>query len=673
MGLKEVRQLMKKGEYRQAIDVLEKITPEDQLESKILKTELLLENGDLNKAASLAKKTLKESRAFGTNTQKLKSLINQGWVHYFHCALSELQEMIEESEKLLSSVSTDTDLKTREYQSWIHYLKGLVHYGKGELDLTLDHSQKCLTLSESTGNQHMMIKSLIGIGTMHLEAMGNQDLALDSFKRMLSIAEATGNKSDIAWAFYTLGNYHGATGDNDKKELYCEKSLDFYQELDNKNMIANLMNMLGHVHSAKEEHGLAIDYYRKALEIYQNYGRKGSVAMIYNNMGSAFAAIGDLDKAINYYKQSLNIEEELGQKGASSTSLLLISRIHTLKGELDHALDYINKSLSIVRELKNEIAIAWCLKDLSMIHALKGEPETAMAEIEQSLQVFRQVDKKDGIAYCLVQQGINHKLLGKLEQAREDLEKGLDMLKIHLSKSNISYLASHALFHLILISQELNDLKKAKYYLKEIQEVKKARTSRYVSLRARFAEAVVLKMSNRGFDIFQAQRIFQQISSEEIIDHEITMLAMLHSCELLILELKITDAGEELLHEISNLLLKISEHAKKQNSHFLVVYSYLLQARLALVEGKLSDASKLLEACLIFAGEKKIKILLDRIKKEQEQIHQEIETWEELANRNAPVKERIEQARMENYILEAKKMQEAMVHSLADDKLSNTG
>ena len=78
MGLREVHLLMQKGEYKQALNILDSVTFEDQLDGKILKTELLIENGDLKKAASLAGETLKESRASGTAVQTLKALINQG-------------------------------------------------------------------------------------------------------------------------------------------------------------------------------------------------------------------------------------------------------------------------------------------------------------------------------------------------------------------------------------------------------------------------------------------------------------------------------------------------------------------------------------------------------------------------------------------------------------------
>ncbi len=81
MGLREVHLLMQKGEYKQALNILDSVTFEDQLDGKILKTELLIENGDLKKAASLAEETLKASRSTGKAVQKLKALINKGRLH----------------------------------------------------------------------------------------------------------------------------------------------------------------------------------------------------------------------------------------------------------------------------------------------------------------------------------------------------------------------------------------------------------------------------------------------------------------------------------------------------------------------------------------------------------------------------------------------------------------
>ena len=54
------------------------------------------------------------------------------------------------------------------------------------------------------------------------------------------------------------------------------------------------------------------------------------------------------------------------------------------------------------------------------------------------------------------------------------------------------------------------------------------------------------------------------------------------------------------------------------------------------------------------------------MKYEQETITSELDKWEELFERKASIQERLKQARVENYIVEAKRIQEAWVRPSVD-------
>jgi hypothetical protein len=66
-------------------------------------------------------------------------------------------------------------------------------------------------------------------------------------------------------------------------------------------------------------------------------------------------------------------------------------------------------------------------------------------------------------------------------------------------------------------------------------------------------------------------------------DHSLTVTAMIHLCDLLLYELKVS--GEDgLFGEIVDLVSRLLEIAKEHSSHSLLAETCLLQSKLALIE-----------------------------------------------------------------------------------------
>ena len=106
--------------------------------------------------------------------------------------------------------------------------------------------------------------------------------------------------------------------------------------------------------------------------------------------------------------------------------------------------------------------------------------------------------------------------------------------------------------------------------------------------------------------------------------------------------------------------------AQSQNSSLVIAMALILKTKLSLVEGKVEEASNLLSTAKRIAEEKKLRYLLPKVKYEQETIQSELDKWEELFERKASIQERLQQARVETYIVEAKRIQEAWVRPSVD-------
>ncbi|MFW9914642.1 MAG: hypothetical protein ACFFGZ_03440 [Candidatus Thorarchaeota archaeon] len=142
---------------------------------------------------------------------------------------------------------------------------------------------------------------------------------------------------------------------------------------------------------------------------------------------------------------------------------------------------------------------------------------------------------------------------------------------------------------------------------------------------------------------------------ESALSENNTQLAMVNLCELLLDELKAY--GElSVLQEASSLADRLYSLAQDRHSLSLVVTSLILKAKFAMIEGDLMTATRYLEQARVTAEEKNLGQLAEKATAETRQLEAQFETWEQLIQRNAPIKERVEQARIADYLKDVEKL-----------------
>jgi hypothetical protein len=107
---------------------------------------------------------------------------------------------------------------------------------------------------------------------------------------------------------------------------------------------------------------------------------------------------------------------------------------------------------------------------------------------------------------------------------------------------------------------------------------------------------------------------------------------------------------DEILNEVKDLIEKLHNIAKKQVSHSLLIETYVLQSKLALLEMDVQTAKKLLELALVTAERKGLRNLAIKIYSEKTLLETQIEKWEYLVKQKAPLNERLELTRLEEMI-----------------------
>ena len=413
----------------------------------------------------------------------------------------------------------------------------------------------------------------------------------------------------------------------DKGEL--QSSLDCYQKsltarksLRNELAIAETLGGIGWVHIHTSEYRLALENFQKCLVISKKLGNKYEIARSFNSLGLYYANTGDLDSSLKYFEKSLTLSKGLSYDSLMATLYINTSSVYRKREEHERALDCLQEGLAIIEKTGNIVKIAYIHSLISSVYLAKTQFDFSLESAKKSLDSWREIGRKflkaaelQWIAYIHISKGEYRTALEKSQEA--------------LFKS-----------------------RKIQKNLEQLQELIQKSRNELIEQSTRFAKAMILKKSKRGLMKLQAKQKFQQIVDEEIIGLEIAVLATLNLFELYLLGLKVVDDPRELLLEITKLSNKLYETGKNQESPRVMVMALLIQAKLALIEFRLNEANELLDEAHTLAEKYGLSDLLNKIIAEQKQFKNEFNKWKELIERNASIRDRMDQANLEESLSE---------------------
>jgi tetratricopeptide (TPR) repeat protein len=291
--------------------------------------------------------------------------------------------------------------------------------------------------------------------------------------------------------------------------------------------------------------------------------------------------------------------------------------VYVNKGETDQALTHYKKSLAINEATGNKRSIAVNLGNIGEAYIGKGDFNTALDYFKRALSLYREIENDWGLAEVLY----------------------------------------------VLIREFFDDLPSAttSSYLDEFQEINDRRGEiPLITQKFRLAKAIALKKSVRLTEKMMALSIFQEVAEEDIVWYELTVTAMINLSELLLFELK-TTGDETVLNDVKKLTRKLQSIAETQDSYWLLVETYILQSKLALMELDLEKAQRLLTDADQIAGKKKFAQLTKTISVEQDLLSSQFSKWERIISQNPSIKERIELTQLNNLL-------ERMLHKKYDEQ-----
>ncbi|MFX0081559.1 MAG: tetratricopeptide repeat protein [Candidatus Hodarchaeota archaeon] len=344
---------------------------------------------------------------------------------------------------------------------------------------------------------------------------------------------------------------------------------------------------------------------------------------------------GNIDKALEYGGEGLKISEEYDNKKELALALQLNSLYYLIAGNLDLSLEYLEECLKVQKTYRKRDD--WLIfKDLGVLHGIKGELNIALEYTKQSLALAEEIGNKNFIGQCINNSALIYRQKGDLDLAMEALERNITIWEELDNKRNLM----GGLDSLFIVCLDVNSIRRAQQYLMRMQQINEQVKDKGYDVACRVNKALMLKMSPNSLDLEKAKEILQQIVEEEIINWEFTERALLHLCEIFLLELHTYD-NQEVLSDINLLINRLQEYAESQHSIRMLTEVNLLRGKFALIKMNMGHARQFLTRAQSIADEHGLHLLARTVSSEHDKLLEQLEEWEHLRRIKAPVSERL--------------------------------
>jgi len=370
------------------------------------------------------------------------------------------------------------------------------------------------------------------------------------------------------------------------------------------------------------------------LTLQEKIGEKLDIARIYWHLGEVYLLKGEPTIALDYAMKSLDIQKELNNQVGIATSLSLVGLSYYSKGEFDQALKFSKQSLT-VDEISSFTKHA-TLHLLGAIYKEKGELDRTLSYYNRAVTLAENEDYNEGFIENMMGIGAIYRMKGEHNLATEYLKRSLE-----LSEKNKSLYGMNAsLFYLVLLNLDINSREQAHKYLSQLRELVDQTGSKIFNQMHQIAKALYLKKSGRIRNRTEAENLLKQIVENDIASPRLYFSAIVNLCDLFLEELYMTN-NSEVLGELNPLITKIFKISENQRAYLWLAEIKLLQAKLALIQMDIEAAKRLFTQAQQIAEFHGLNLLAIKISSEHDNLLDQLNEWDNLKTKNAPMSERI--------------------------------
>ncbi len=399
---------------------------------------------------------------------------------------------------------------------------------------------------------------------------------------------------------YIKGKIAHFRGNFDQAIEYFDEAMVLSEKNDFKSLQFHILNTIAITYYEKGNLEASLELFKKAIKIVEYIKNKFLAVRIIGNMGLIYFDLGLVDEAIEHHKGAQHIAEEINDLSGIAINLHNIGRCFIFKGELNLALEYMFKSSEFFRDLNQKDSLAITFLNIGEIYYSRGQLLEACEFYQEIINMTDEINKRT-LGVALTYLGLISYEQNDNESAMSFLEKGLHILK----ERNISNYIPKALFHIIQVAIDMEKMDISNKYLMELENFNENTSGTYIKQLSMLAKGLILSQSLRVRDRGRAEEIFREIIQCKNCHYEHPILALYNLCKLLIKEyLEIKD--NNVIKELESLNSELSEIAENKKNYKLLLESHLIKSQLLIINGKISEAKKLLNTAEKIAREQEI-------------------------------------------------------------------
>ncbi|NHK31661.1 MAG: hypothetical protein FK730_09940 [Asgard group archaeon] len=603
-NLQEIWELLFNRKLDEAKDKLEKFEKKGKLskEEKIRLNLLYSKYYDLildkknrqenqQKALDISIQSLEESKKTDNKLLIIDVLLNLAWILLERHLYDDSLEKVIDAEKIISEFKSENN-EILQRKAMHLYLKGANNSWLGELDASDKNLFEGLEICKKIDEK--FIHNII---------------------------------------YLHLGGNWIARGGFEKSKEYFEKGLDMALELNNKAYIARYNDSLAAIYQWFGKYDTALSYIQKSISLYEEIGIQHTLGK--SRLGLHHYYIGELDKAIKILDDIIPKLLESESKRLRCYGYWQKGLINWLNGNLDVAIEAGKKSVKIAEEMNDRYHIDLFNVFLAAFYFDKGNYDQTLNLCLQSIKSSQMQQEKYTIAFANYLLGKVHHIKGEYELAWDYAHKGLQQRKDMDALHHII----DSLFSLIQILFDKNDIIQAESYLDElVTYVDKKPTKRFIQIK-KISEAIIKRSSTRPRLWIKAIDILEEVVNEEVVDHSLSVIALINLCELLINEFSFSGDSEVLL-ELEKYTEMLENEAKEQKSYNLRLeasnvrlLTMWLKAQYSIADIDFHKAKDLLLDARNMADEEGLTRLAEKITKHQVKFLERIDQWDDFIKR----------------------------------------
>ncbi|MFX1241902.1 MAG: tetratricopeptide repeat protein [Promethearchaeota archaeon] len=348
-------------------------------------------------------------------------------------------------------------------------------------------------------------------------------------------------------------------------------------------------------------------------------------------------------------------------------NLLMADYLLRVKSNFDLSMEHIKKALSIAKKIQfNHHWIALCDAHFGINYGAIGELDKSLQHYMKCLELLKKSNENFYIAIISNNIGNLYGEKGEYDLAVKFLEESIILLEqIPQSFFNLET-PIDSLITLAFQHEDFERAQKYYHYLENIYKKKKDEDDR-IEFFYKYNNALMLKKSPRIRDKAKAEELFKEILETKTMFFDLVINAHIHLCDILLTEYRM-DNNSEIFAELNHYIAKLLTIAEKQHSYLVFCETFILQAKLALLNFDIKSARLFLTQAQKIAESYSMKRLAMKISFEHDELLKRLTLWEKLKESEALFSERWKLARLDQQIKNMVKKRKADVPKLSDEE-----